>query len=92
VENRRNHKKTRLIINRLSRIEGHIAAIKRMLEEDRTCPEILVQLAAVRGGIEKAAKLVLEDHVESCVRAAVEEGALEASWDELADALDSFFS
>jgi len=92
MTNMHNHKKTRLIINRLSRIEGHIGAIKRMLEEDRACPEILVQLAAVRGAIEKAAKLVLEDHVESCVRAAVEEGALETSWDELVDALDTFFS
>ena len=92
MADRYNHKKTRLIINRLSRTEGHIAAIKRMLEEDRPCPEILIQLAAVRAAIDKAAKLVLQDHVESCVRAAVEEGALETSWDELVDALDTFVS
>ncbi len=91
MEGEHGHKKTRVIINRLSRIEGHVGAIKRMLEEGRTCPEILVQLAAVRGAVEKTAKLVLEDHVESCVRSAVEEGAMETSWDELIDALDMFF-
>jgi len=88
----REHHRRRSIINRLSRIGGHIEAVKRMLEENRSCTEVLIQLAAVRGAVEKTGKLVLEDHLESCVRAAVQEGNLETSWDELVEALDTFIS
>ncbi len=61
------HRQTRAIINRLSRIEGHIRSIKAMVEEERNCPEILIQIAAVRSAIDKTGRVVLEDHLESCL-------------------------
>jgi DNA-binding FrmR family transcriptional regulator len=61
------HKQTRAIVNRLSRIEGHIRSIKSMVEEGRDCSDILIQLAAVRSAIEKVGRVVLEDHLESCL-------------------------
>jgi DNA-binding FrmR family transcriptional regulator len=61
------HKQTRAIINRLSRIEGHVRSIKTMLEEGRDCADILIQLAAVRSAIDKTGRVVLEDHLESCL-------------------------
>jgi len=42
------HENTRQIVNRLSRAEGHLAAVKRMVEERRDCADVLIQLAAVR--------------------------------------------
>lgn len=84
------HKKTALVINRLSRIEGHIRAIKRMLEEDRPCPEVLIQLAAVKSAVQKAARVVLEDHIESCLGQAAIKGNSDEEWQLLKEALDKY--
>ena len=86
----REHKKTAQVINRLSRAEGHVRAIKRMLEEGRPCPDVLIQLAAVRAAIDRAARIVLEDHLESCVRQAAIEGNVERELEELRQALNRF--
>lgn len=91
-KSRRPHKKTGQVINRLSRAEGHIRAIKRMLEESRSCPDILIQLAAVRAAIDKAGRIVLEDHMESCLLQAAAEGTAERELDELRQALDKFIT
>jgi DNA-binding FrmR family transcriptional regulator len=61
-----------------------------MVEEGRPCPDVLIQLAAVRAAIDRAAKLVLEDHVESCLRGAAANGAADEDCDRLKTALDSF--
>ena len=61
------HKKTKAVINRLSRVEGHIRSIKTMVEDGRDCSEVLIQIAAVRSAINKVGKIVLEDHLESCL-------------------------
>ena len=61
------HKQTKAVINRLSRIEGHIRSIKTMLEEGRDCAEILIQISAVQAAINRTGKAVLEDHLESCL-------------------------
>lgn len=84
------HKKTKVVIDRLSRIEGHIRAIKRMLEEDKPCPEVLTQLAAVRAAVQKAAQVVLEDHIESCLGQAAMKGNIGAEWQRLKEALDKY--
>jgi len=84
------HKQTRSVINRLSRIEGHIRAIKAMLEEERPCPEILIQLAAVKSAITKASKLVLEDHMESCLYKASKTKAPDNEWESLKEALGKY--
>ncbi len=84
------HGKTQLVINRLSRVEGHIRAVKRMLEEERPCPEVLIQLAAVKSAIQKASQIVLEDHIQSCLTEAVAKGATEEEWQSLKKALDKY--
>jgi DNA-binding FrmR family transcriptional regulator len=61
------HKQTRAITNRLSRIEGHIRSVKQMVEEGRDCADVLIQLSAVRSAVEKVGRVVLEDHLESCL-------------------------
>ena len=61
------HKQKRAIVNRLSRIEGHIRSIKVMVEEDRDCSDILIQISAVRSAVDKVGRVVLEDHLESCL-------------------------
>ena len=84
------HQHTKAIADQLARTAGHVTSIKRMVEEGRPCPEVLIQLAAVRAAIDRAAKLVLEDHVESCLRGAARDGLAEEEWVRLKQALDSF--
>jgi DNA-binding FrmR family transcriptional regulator len=78
------------VINRLSRIEGHIRGIKTMVTESRPCPEVLIQLAAVRGGIDRVSRLILDEHLNECVARAAKEGNIEEELEQLKAALDRF--
>jgi DNA-binding FrmR family transcriptional regulator len=84
------HRHTKAVSDQLARAAGHVTSIKRMVEEGRDCPDVLLQLAAVRAALERAARLVLEDHVESCLRGAASNGAADDEWKRLKTALDSF--
>ncbi|MEM7066146.1 MAG: metal-sensing transcriptional repressor [Cyanobacteria bacterium P01_B01_bin.77] len=79
------------IVNRLSRIEGHVRGIKTMVHEDRPCPDVLVQVAAVRGALDRVARLILDEHISECISRAVTEGNIEEELNELKAALDRFF-
>ncbi|MGI8423565.1 MAG: metal-sensing transcriptional repressor [Chloroflexota bacterium] len=78
------------VVKRIKRAEGHLGAVRRMVEEGRDCPDILIQLAAVRAALDAAAKVVLADHVESCLHDAQQNGDTEAAWHDLKRALESF--
>jgi DNA-binding FrmR family transcriptional regulator len=52
---------------RLSRLEGHVRAINRMLEEGRDCHSLLLQVAAVKSALNKATAKMLEGYLESCI-------------------------
>ncbi len=84
------HKQTKNIIHRLSRIEGHVRAIKGMVEEGRTCADVLMQVAAVRSALDRVGRILLEDHIESCLLHSVEEGNIEEQLADLKIALDRF--
>jgi DNA-binding FrmR family transcriptional regulator len=80
----------RKIVNRLSRVEGHIRGIKSMVKESRPCPEVLIQIAAVRGALDRVARLILDEHLSECIGRAAQEGNIEAEIEELKAALDRF--
>ncbi len=80
----------RRIVNRLSRIEGHIRGIKTMVQESRPCPEVLVQVAAVRGALDRVARIILDEHLTQCIARAAQEGNIEVEIEELKAALDRF--
>lgn len=80
----------RRIVNRLSRIEGHIRGIKTMVQESRPCPEVLLQVAAVRGALDRVARIVLDEHLTECLARAAKEGNIEEEIEELKAALDRF--
>lgn len=60
--------------DRLSRIEGHVRGVKRMLGEHGTCEDLLVQLAAIRSAVNQVQTRLLENHMETCVADAVRSG------------------
>ncbi len=55
------------VLKRLSYIEGHLAGVRRMIQEDKYCPEVLKQTFAVRRAIEKMEAIILEGHLHTCV-------------------------
>lgn len=80
----------RQIVNRLSRIEGHIRGVKVMVQESRPCPDVLVQIAAIRGALDKVARVILDEHLTECIGRAAKEGNIETEIEELKSALDRF--
>ena len=77
------------VINRLSKAAGHLDAIKRMVERDEDCSEVLIQLAAVRSALNSTGKLILKNHIAHCIVEAVEENDTQAIT-ALNDAIDKF--
>jgi DNA-binding FrmR family transcriptional regulator len=86
------HQQTKRIVARLARVEGHIGAVKRMVEENRPCTDVLVQIAAVRSALDRAAKLLLTDHMEHCVLDSVRRGSARKHMANLREALERFVS
>lgn len=73
----------------MARAIGHMESIKRMVEEGRDCSEVLIQLAAVRSAINNVGKILLQDHINTCVFQAAQTGDHEVL-DELNLAVDKF--
>lgn len=66
------------IVNRLSRSIGHLESVKRMVESGQDCPDVLVQLAAVRAELAGAGKAILKQHIEHCIVDAIRDEDEEA--------------
>ena len=75
------------VLNRLKTARGHLDAIIRMVEDETYCPQVMKQLSAVQGSLERASRLVLRNHLETCVAAAMQAGRIEEIVDELMEAL-----
>ena len=78
----RSEKEYKDLINRLSRVEGQIRGIKRMVEEGAYCPDILVQVAAANAALNSFNKVLLANHIRTCVTDDIREGK-EETVDEL---------
>ena len=77
--------------NILRRIEGQVRGLQRMVDEEVYCVEILTQIASIVSASEKVALILLEDHVEHCVRVAIEDGEkADEKAGELAAAVERF--
>lgn len=77
----------RSVLNRLKTSRGHLDGIIRMVEEDAYCPDVMKQLSAVQGSLERASRIVLRNHLETCVAAAMAAGRTDEIVDELMEAL-----
>ena len=65
---------TRPLLARLARVEGQVRGIERMVRDDRTCVDILTQIAAVRAALDEVGLALLEEHVDACVSADADKG------------------
>lgn len=74
-------------LNRLKTVRGHLDAVIAMVDEERYCPQILKQVSALQGSLERVNRVLLQNHLETCVPRAVEQGRAEQMVEELLEAL-----
>lgn len=73
---------------RLSRIEGQVRGLAKMVEEDRYCIDIVTQISAVRSALRRAEEEILKDHVAHCVERAIASGNKTDQRDKIAELMD----
>jgi DNA-binding FrmR family transcriptional regulator len=73
---------------RLSRIEGQVRGLARMVEEDRYCIDVITQIAAVRAALGRVEEEVLRDHVGHCVEHAIRSGNASEQRKKIAELMD----
>lgn len=78
------------IINRLKRIEGQVRGIQKMVEDDRYCIDILVQISAIQSALKQVGYTVTERHIQHCVIDAVKSGEGEETIEELMHVMKQF--
>lgn len=83
------HTQTKAVLNRLSRAQGHLESVRKMVERGEDCAEVLVQLAAVISALNSTGRVILKDHIAHCIADAVESGDNEAV-ESLNQAIDRF--
>jgi len=74
-------------LNRLKTARGHLDGVIAMVDDERYCPDIMKQVSALQGSLEKVNRVLLANHVETCVMHAVEEGRSGQVVDELMETL-----
>ena len=79
------HKRNAL--GRLKTVRGHLGAVIQMVEEERYCPQILKQLSALQASLERVNRILLQNHLETCVPRAIAEGRSEQIVEELMESL-----
>lgn len=83
----------RRLLDRLRRIEGQVRGVQKMVEEERTCPDVLAQVAAVQAALRGAAGVLLQGHLRHCVTDAMRSRdpvRAEATYAELIDLFGKF--
>lgn len=80
---------TKSVLNRMSRIIGHMESTKRMVEDGRDCSEVLIQLSAIESAIKSVSRVILKEHMSTCIIDAVKKDDLDTI-EELNKAIDKF--
>lgn len=78
------------LLKRLRRIEGQVKGIHKMIEEEKYCGDILIQVAAVRAAINKVGSIILEQHSMKCIENIVSAEEKENAFNELSKTMKSF--
>ena len=65
-------------MNRISRVVGHLEHVKKMIDADEDCAQILIQLSAIRSALNGLGKEIIKEHLAHCITHAIEDGNMEA--------------
>ena len=66
------------LINRLNRINGQVNGVKKMIEEDSYCNDILIQLSAIKNSVQSLSNELLDSHLRTCITTDLQKGNLDA--------------
>ncbi|MDZ5610007.1 metal-sensing transcriptional repressor [Bacillus pseudomycoides] len=86
----RSDKEKEQIMNRLKRIEGQVRGIQNMIENDRYCVDILVQISAINAAMKKVGLGILKNHTNHCVSSAIKDGNGDEAIEELMTVFERF--
>jgi DNA-binding FrmR family transcriptional regulator len=78
------------LTNRLKRIEGQVRGLQKMIEEDRYCVDVLVQMSAINAALKKVGYSLLERHTKTCVSEAIRSGDSDEQIQELMKVIQQF--
>ncbi|WP_018932732.1 metal-sensing transcriptional repressor [Gracilibacillus lacisalsi] len=78
------------VINRLKRIEGQVRGIQKMVEDDRYCVDVLVQISAIQSALKNVGFSVTERHIKHCVSEAIKQGEGQETIEELLNVMKQF--
>ncbi len=78
------------VSKRLKRIEGQVRGILKMVEEDKPCEDILIQIGAIKSALHKTGQVILEGHMHHCILDGIKDGNEEETIDKLISALNQF--
>ena len=81
------HLKKEDVVKRMNKVIGQMNGIKRMIEQDRDCPDVLLQIASVRSALGKLGLMITEDHMEHCITSSFQKGKGEESMASLSKAM-----
>ncbi|PEE44274.1 metal-sensing transcriptional repressor [Bacillus pseudomycoides] len=90
VTTHRSDKEKEQIMNRLKRIEGQVRGIQNMIENDRYCVDILVQISAINAAMKKVGMGILKNHTNHCVSNAIKDGNGDEAIEELMTVFERF--
>lgn len=85
-----NEEKQKQVANRLKRAEGQIAGVRRMVEDGKYCVDILLQLSAAQAALSQTSKLVLGEHMATCVKDTFDSGSEAERDKKIAELMDVF--
>lgn len=78
------------VVKRLKRVQGQIGGIIKMIESEKDCEDVLIQIGAAKAALHKTGQSVLEGHLHHCVLDAIKEGHGEEALGHLSDAIEQF--
>lgn len=90
IENPVDGKEKDQLLNRLKRIEGQVRGVQKMIEDDRYCVDVLVQVSAINAALKKVGFSLLERHTSHCVSDAIKDGSGEDAIEELMKVMTQF--
>ncbi len=74
-------------LTRLKTVRGHLTAVITMVEDERYCPDVMKQVSALQGSLERVNRVLLQNHLETCVQTAIAEGRTPEIVDELMETM-----
>jgi len=78
------------VVNRLKRIEGQVRGLIKMINDDKNCEDVLIQISSAKSALHKVGQLILEGHLQHCVIDGIRDGKEEETIKKLSSAIEQF--